>query len=194
VYPSPVITISEKRTGERIHVVLRGVQPLLMHAPNAIGAPASKKRVTSYDPEEEAAAALYKDPGGVIGVPNLVVLGAIREAAKEHKAAGKGRRTLKQFVLSGIRIYPDLIPIAPQEWTVDARPVVVQRARVMRWRPKFEGWSLKFDLEIVDPAVFTPSTVRDVLEDAGRFVGLCDFRPLFGTFEVEEFERIRDGV
>jgi len=79
-----------------------------MHAPNAIGVPASKKRVSTYDPDEEAAAALYKNSDGTICVPALVVLGALREAAKEHKAAGKGRRTLKQFVLSGIRVQQEV--------------------------------------------------------------------------------------
>lgn len=168
-----------------LHAKIRGTEPLLMHAPTGIGAPRSSKRVTSYDPQAEAEAALYRDSNGTICVPNLVILAALREAAKEHKAPGKGRKTLKNFILSGLRIRPEMIEISPQTWSIDERPVVVQRSRVLRWRPRFENWSLEFDITIVDEATLSPTTVRNVLEDAGKFVGLCDFRPLFGTFEVE---------
>lgn len=158
-----------------------------MHSPAAIGAPESRKRVSTYDPHAEAESVLYKDAEGIICIPHLTMLGTLREAAKEHKAPGKGRRSLSRFILSGVRVHPEMIPLNPQEWTVDARPVVVQRSRIMRWRPRFDNWSLSFDLEIVDPATITPVALRNVLDDAGRFVGICDFRPLFGTFTIAEF-------
>ena len=173
-----------EKAGTILDVEIKGTRPLLMHAPNAIGLPASTKKVSNYDPETEAASVLYKDKNGTICIPDMVVLGALREAAKEHKAPGKGRRSLKQFILSGIRIQPDMIPISPQEWSVDARPVVIQRNRVMRWRPKFEEWTLRFQVNIIDPGTISPTSLRNVLEDAGKFVGLCDFRPFFGTFSV----------
>lgn len=167
-----------------LSVEIRGTRPLLMNAPNAIGVSSSTKKVSNYDPQKEAEKVLYKDKNDTICIPDMVVIAAFREAAKDHKAPGKGRRSLKQFILSGIRIQPDMIPISPKEWSVDARPVVIQRNRVMRWRPKFENWSLKFDVEIIDPGTITPTSLRNVMEDAGKFIGLCDFRPFFGTFSV----------
>jgi len=172
---------------EKLTVTISGVRPLLMHSPQSIGSEKSSKKSSNYDPEEEAKNGLYIGKDGVIGVPGLAVLAALRKAATEHKAKGRGRKTLKDFVYSGIQIDEELIRITPQEWEVDARPAVVQRARIMRWRPKFTDWKLTFTISIVDPSVWDPITVLNVLEDAGKFVGLLDFRPLFGTFKVESF-------
>lgn len=172
---------------EKLTVVIVGTRPLLMHSPQNIGVPKSSKKSSNYDPEEEARAGLYTAPDGTIGVPGLAILAALRKAATEHKAAGKGRKSLKDFVYSGIRIDEDLIPIAPQEWVIDARPAVVQRARIMRWRPRFDTWKLTFHVEIVDPSTWNPVTLYNIVEDAGKFVGLLDFRPLFGTFKIESF-------
>lgn len=170
-----------------LDVEITGTRPLLMNAPTAIGVVASTKKSSNYDPKERAEAVLYKDSNENICIPEMNVLGTLRDAAKDHKAPGKGRRSLKQYILSGIRITPDMIPITPQEWTIDARPVVIQRNRVMRWRPKFENWTLKFGIEIIDPGTISPTNLRNVLEDAGKFIGICDFRPLFGTFSVVSF-------
>jgi hypothetical protein len=158
-----------------------------MNAPNVIGLPASTKKVSNYDPEKKAEAVLYRDTNENICIPGMNILGTLRDAARDHKAPGKGKRSLKQYILSGIRITPDMIPITPQDFTIDARPVVVQRNRVMRWRPKFDDWTLKFQIEIIDPGTISPTTLRNVLEDAGKFIGICDFRPLFGTFSVVHF-------
>lgn len=168
---------------EIVSVHLRGIKPLLMHAANSIGE-VSTKKTTNYDPYEEAEAVLHKDKDGVIGVPSIAIIQCMKKAGTEHKAPGRGKKTLKDFVLSGLLIHDEYIPLIPQEWVIDSRPAVVQRARIRRWRPRFDKWELKFDIEITDPAIWSPSLVKTILIDAGKYVGLLDFRPFFGTFEV----------
>ncbi len=173
---------------ETLSITISGTRPLLMHSPQNIGRDTGSKKNSNYDPHDEAEAGLYTSPDGTIGVPGLAVLAALRKAGTEHKAKGRGRKTLKDFVYSGIRVEEDLIKITPQEWQVDARPAVIQRSRIMRWRPRFDDWKLSFTISIIDPSIWDPMTVLNVLEDTGRFVGLLDFRPLFGTFKVESFK------
>lgn len=67
---------------------------------------------------------------------------------------------------------------------VDVRSVGVQRARVMRVRPIFSAWSVEFDFAY-DESEIDESNVIMAAETAGRLVGLCDYRPRFGRFEVE---------
>lgn len=167
-------------------ISLKGVRPLLMHSPNSMmdKKPNGSRKTVNYVPEDEAKAALHTNKDGVICVPAMAILGCMREAAKDHKVPGKGRKTLTKYVLSGLHVMPEMIPITPQEWVVDARPVVVQRARVIRWRPRFDEWALTFKINLVDESIFNPTLVRNVIEDAGKFVGLLDFRPYFGLFEV----------
>lgn len=63
----------------------------------------------------------------------------------------------------------------------DVRGVMVNRARIMRYRPIFHAWQATFDVMLTELDV---SAFQTILENAGRFVGLGDFRPKFGLFEV----------
>jgi hypothetical protein len=173
-------------------VRIEGTRPLLQHSPSGIGI--KKERGQEYIPEEDAAAALYTKDGQIIE-PSLHVLMAIRRVAGDFKQAG--RKTYAGYVLAGLEIEPFDIPLltasnghAP-EYTVDLRPVTVNRARVMRSRPRFDDWALEFDLKIIDP-VISSAIAREMLEAAGRYIGIGDYRPLFGLFSVEKFEKAND--
>jgi hypothetical protein len=176
---------------ETLKVKIKGTRPLLMHSTESLGKKAARGQ-SAPDPKEEAKMALYRDKDGKIAVPSLNILSAMKAAAKDSKVPGKGKKSFSGYVFAGLHINPDYIPIEtggkPEEsWEVDVRPVAIQRARIMRARPKFNNWSLTFELEILDP-IIRPSDVKDILANAGKYVGLCDFRPLFGLFEVVEFK------
>jgi len=178
---------------EQIRVRVEGLRPLLMHSPAAMEVKPERKGV-QIDPRKEAEAGLYRDENGRICVPAICVLAAMREAAKEYKVPGRGKKSFRDYVFSGLRITPEMIPLQvpngqdPENaWKVDLRPVVVQKSRIMRARPKFDEWALEFEVEILDP-IIRPANVKEFLEAAGKYIGLCDFRPLFGLFKVTKFE------
>lgn len=62
--------------------------------------------------------------------------------------------------------------------------VKVSTSKVMRTRPKVGDWSASLELEY-DDAVMTFADVREVIEDAGRLVGVGDWRPKYGRFNAE---------
>jgi hypothetical protein len=70
----------------------------------------------------------------------------------------------------------------------DVRSVVVSRGRVMRYRPKFEQWSLTITLTY-DPKVIEREQLIACARNAGTFIGIGDFRPnkggQMGRFSVE---------
>jgi hypothetical protein len=78
-------------------------------------------------------------------------------------------------------------------WEVDSRSVVIPSTggRIMCHRPRVDAWRCSFTLD-VDATVFTPNLVRTVLDDAGRKIGLGDYRPArkgpFGRFVVVQWE------
>lgn len=60
---------------------------------------------------------------------------------------------------------------------------VINRNRVPVTRPMFTGWSV--DCEIVyDDEVLNEREMWTILETAGRYIGLCDWRPRYGRFTV----------
>ena len=59
----------------------------------------------------------------------------------------------------------------------------VGQAKVWRTRPMFVKWGLTFTIEYMEDVV-NREAVEDWLKTAGRVIGLGDWRPKFGRFEV----------
>lgn len=67
----------------------------------------------------------------------------------------------------------------------DIRTVKVGMQKVMRCRPIFNEWSCKFELWY-DETRIDESTLFQVLQYAGNYIGVCDYRPKFGRFNVKQ--------
>ena len=63
-------------------------------------------------------------------------------------------------------------------------PVVVNKARVMRTRPIFNIWSLEFTVNYMDD-ILNRDLIIDFVRTSGRIIGLSDWRPKYGRFEIE---------
>lgn len=178
---------------ESYKVKIVGRRSLLLHQiPQSLG---ERGRGERMSPEEEANAAIYRDSSGVIALPSLNLKASIRDGAKQFRVPGRGKTSYKDLIKSGIEIEPSMIPLKvpggknpENSWKIDTRPVVVQRARIMRSRPRFDEWELEFTANIVDPLI-TAQQLREIIESAGRYVGLGDFRPEFGLFDLVSFEK-----
>lgn len=64
---------------------------------------------------------------------------------------------------------------------VDRRMVAVQRQRIPRVRPIFDGWSLSMGV-VIDESVIDPAEFEDIAEKAGRMIGIGDYRRFYGKF------------
>jgi hypothetical protein len=177
---------------ETYSVEIVGTKPLLMHAPTGLGDKPKLRRGEHLDPKTEAESYLYKDEKGEIVIPSVNVKACIREAGRNYRVSGR-RTTFAAMIRAGIDINPfPYIPLIHNGWQVDIRPVVVQRNRILRARPRFDEWGLKFQIINQDPTVIHMDTLKKILIDAGKYYGLGDFRPEFGLFEVKEFRKVEE--
>jgi len=173
---------------EAYSVRIVGTKPLLMHAPVELESKPKLRRGEHLDPKVEAEKYLYKDNEGNIVIPAVNVKACIRDAGANYKVSGR-RSTFKAMIKAGLDIKPfPYIPLEYDSWVVDIRPVVVQRARILRARPRFDEWALNFEIVNKDPTIIHADTLKKILVDAGKYYGLGDFRPEFGLFKVEKFE------
>ena len=79
-------------------------------------------------------------------------------------------------------------PVVAPEF-LDRRRAVVQRQTIARVRPGLTpGWRLAFRVISLDARYVSPPLLREVLDCAARFIGLGDFRPDFGRFQVVRAE------
>jgi len=177
-----------------IHIAIEGTSPLLMHRFPMDGADnPGKKRTGVPKWKEEAEASLYRDEKGQIYQPANHLECCLKEAAKSFKVSGRRGATYSKLVASTILIRPEAIPHLITDYEIDSRPVVVQRARVIRYRPIFFKWALKFQIDLHDDQL--PIEVfKEILDHAGQYVGIGDYRPgkggKFGRFMVTEFKPV----
>jgi len=66
---------------------------------------------------------------------------------------------------------------------VDCRGVKVGQAKIMRYRPIFLEWECQLEVAI-NSDVLDLQEARKAIDDAGKLIGVCEYRPRFGRFEV----------
>lgn len=168
-----------------INCHIRGLRPLLMNAFGSEEEKSAAKKGKVYDDKEEAEKRLYLDKDGNICQPATHLEACMVKSAADFKFAGK--KTYKDIFKSGIFVDPLMIPHLKSDWDIDKQSVVVQRSRILRCRPRFDDWELKFRILVRDDRI-EPLVVKQILENGGKYVGIGDFRPRYGLFEVVEFE------
>jgi hypothetical protein len=176
---------------DRLKLRVTGISPLLTHNPLSMldkDDLAKGRQIPS--PEEEAEAGVYRTADGSCAIPGVAFRSALVKASGAYR---RGRRSLKSDI-AHVQVEPELVPLRSPEgepltgYTVDLRRAVVQRQGVVRARPRFERWSA--DLEVIyDPELIEPDLIVQVMADAGRRIGVGDYRPeksgWFGRFTVE---------
>jgi hypothetical protein len=182
-------------------VVWTGVSPLIVHNgqtadplnkfSKAIKEISSKRKKSDADYGEmariEYTAALYLHPEKGVVMPADNILATIIGGAKLSKLG-------KQFASSLFIPESDIKlvykgPTTPETLFANpnfifVRPVKVGTSKVMRTRPIFREWSLEFELEF-DSEVLNQREVAEAMDAAGLRVGLCEWRPRYGRFNVE---------
>ena len=153
-------------------------------------------------PREQAEIKLYRgadDKTLVIPQPNI--FSCIICAGKYFKAGRTKITTMKSSLIPAcVEIEGIAIPIEHNEpWSVDSRPVrsPATGGRMMCHRPSFEDWKLSF-VATLDEEIISAKLFREVVDAAGKRVGLGDFRPdckgPFGKFVVTRWEIQRDAL
>jgi len=186
---------------------ITGIAPLMQHRfpiPPDVLNPTGGTRVTgARDFSQEWREYFYTTPKGQIYQPSSHIEGALVKAAAQFKITGKRGKTYKDLFQANVIVSPEKIPHrgmkVPDELDADAdkplyldvRPVIVNRARVVRIRPCFKaGWQLDFEIQVIDDQL-PDQVLNDALTLAGRTVGIGDFRPKFGRWLVAKFEKCK---
>ena len=189
---------------DQIQVTIRGVRPLIMHN-GQLADPTNQwtknlKELTgkpSKDKTEqdhyliarcEWFGGLYLDEETstypVIPADNIqrmIILGARK--SKKGKQAEAGVDVFDEAMLGydGPRSLDEM-------WSSGKFQIVkgckVKGSRVMRCRPRFQVWAAKIVIPFA-PDIIDRKDVLRALEEAGRTVGLGDWRPRYGRFEVQ---------
>ena len=50
------------------------------------------------------------------------------------------------------------------------------------------GWKAEFELQVLTPEYIDQSLLHEVISMAGRLIGVGDFRPTYGRFNIVGFD------
>ena len=188
-----------------IYITVAGTMPLLMHkftdAAQESATAGSRSSMTTPDrgtPLEQAQSVLYTGPEGEVIMPQPCIFQTIIQGGSFFKAGRSKITTQKSSLIPAcVQIPAEYLTLEYEEdWTVDSRPVRIPATggRIMRHRPKFEDWSFTFPCQLDDDDI-NAKLFREIVDVAGRKVGLCDYRPAtkgpFGTFVVTKWDEVK---
>ncbi len=191
----------------KLKVKFESVAPMLMHNNQSCNplnpfakkmkAITGKRKKTDEDIEAlariEWEAGLYFNPKIGPYVPSINVEAMLRDAAKKLKKGTDVTQSIRVFPMeiplqyNGPRDLEELKKLAYSgekingEQFMDLRPVGINQNTVMRARPRFNQWSIQFEIE-ADEAVFNEDDIIHILAIAGSKIGLSDYRPRYGGF------------
>jgi hypothetical protein len=174
----------------RVTVALEGVAPLLFHAWNneSVAEKAAAAKGSKAKKSDDVESYVYRDADGNLGIPGKNLHASIVVAGKSMPDPRSPRKSAMDLCRAGIVPLSIIAPFEPltQRWDYeDKQRVTVQRAGVTRTRPAMrEGWRATFTLLVNTPEYLNPQLVNQLIAQAGRLVGLCDFRPTYGRFAV----------
>lgn len=158
----------------------------------------TSKRKKSDDDHEESArrefqGGLYFDDKAGPYIPDIVLASMLVEGAKKRKLGKAFTATVSIVDEANPLIYKGPRTRAglwADKSFIDRRGAVVGQARIMRTRPKFTDWSLKFQVSLLK-CELNAADIEAALTDAGLYVGLGDHRPAFGKFVVKSFGKAK---
>jgi len=193
----------------KVSARIQGTAPILQHA---FGTAAleelqqeAKQRTGQVDYSLEWMQTMYAGADGYLYQPATHVEGALQKAASAFKVKGKAGKTFKDAVKAYAYVAPeqphllwagqpipnptkDLLTTPTDALQVSVMHVKVQRAAVARARLMINvGWELEFTIDVIDDQL-PQAVVKEALIEAGRAVGIGDYRPRYGRFNVIGFE------
>jgi hypothetical protein len=173
-------------------VALEGSADFLFHRWNAEAvdtkAKAAKNSVAKKTDDIESY--VYRDDEGELCIPGEYLRQAIIHAAKFRQDPRSPRKSAMDLFKAGVVSLTALASLGKVKWDYeDKRRVVIQRSGVNRTRPAMKvGWKAEFQLMVMLPEYISRADLQDVIGNAGRLIGLGDFRPTYGRFAITKFE------
>lgn len=175
-----------------VAVSIKGVSPILFHRWNceSVETKARAAKGSAAKKSDDVESYLYRDDAGVICLPGEYLRQAIIGAAKFKQDPRSPRKSAMDLTKAAVVSLTELASLGVSEPDyLDRRRVMVQRNGITRTRPAMNtGWSATIDLMCNLPEYIGESFLRQLLDDAGRLIGVGDFRPTYGRFSVIGFD------
>jgi hypothetical protein len=198
----PSLTITKPKMYQ---ITIKGMDAIIFNKiPDLSISKTEKKQQTKEDPIEVERRTwrekAYFEDDGMLYIPGENIHECLKGAAKYWgaKIPGEGNKTYSDVVAKAIicenmslNIHKDDELVIPFGKAVNGNPSKGPKSgcKVYKIRPMIRPWSGSFKMYVFDGRL-TPSVLEVISAYAGAFIGLCDWRPVYGRFEVENIKEL----
>lgn len=179
------------------NVRIVGVADLLFHRWNveAVDAKGKAAKGSKAKKTDDIETYVYRNDSGELAIPGEYLRQAVIHAAKYRQDPRSPRKSAMDLFKAGVVALTPLAPLGIRTWDYEHRcRVTIQRNGITRCRPALKaGWSIEVQLLVNLPEYIAPDALQDVITNAGRLIGLADFRPTYGRFSVASFGVLVDA-
>jgi hypothetical protein len=173
-------------------VALQGSADMLFHRWNceSVQAKSEAKKNSKAKKTDDIESYVWRDENGMLCVPGEYLRQSIVHAAKFKQDPRSPRKSARDLFNAGVVSLTNLASLGSDKWDyLDTRRVTVQRQGINRTRPAMRvGWKAEFELQILTPEYISPELLYDTISMAGRLIGIGDFRPSFGRFNIVSYK------
>lgn len=173
-----------------VSIEITGSCPVIFHRWSCedVASKAAAKKGSKEKKSDNVESFIYRDSDGHICLPGEYLRMAMVYAAKFKQDPRSPRKSAFDLFKAGIVPLTELAKIngGTKNWDfIDQRRVVIQRNSITRMRPSFlKGWSAEIEILVNVPEYIDFTLFCEVLEMAGRLIGVADFRPTYGRFNI----------
>jgi hypothetical protein len=168
-----------------------GVADLLFHRWNveSVETKSRAAKGSKAKKSDDLESYVYRDEHGELAIPGEYLRQAVIHAAKFRQDPRSPRKSAMDLMKAAILVEPVLASLGVSEWDyLDTRRAVVQRSGINRVRPAMRaGWTFDVSLTVLLPEYVSQDFLVDLLNTAGRLIGIADFRPTYGRFVLKSF-------
>lgn len=170
---------------------LKGTADLLFHRWNveSVAAKAGAAKGSKAKKTDDVESYVYRNDQGELCLPGEYVRQAVIHAAKFRQDPRSPRKSAMDLFKAAVVNLTPLSTLGVPTWDyLHACRVQVQRNGVTRTRPAIKmGWEAEFQFMVNLPEYVSADLLHDVLTQAGKLIGVGDFRPTYGRFLVTGF-------
>ena len=176
-------------------IQITGTAPILFHrwSVEAVAEKAAAKKGSAAKKTDDVESYVYRCDDGTIGIPGRYLVGSLTNpkngAAKYLQDPRSPRKSALDLFKAGVIPLTLLASTGRPSWDfIDQQRVTIQGSGITRSRPALNaGWSAEFEIQVLTPEYISRDLLLEVLVQAGRLVGIGDFRPTYGRFQITKF-------
>jgi hypothetical protein len=173
-------------------IQIQGSADLLFHRWNceAVEEKAKAKKGSAAKKSDNLESYVYRDEKGNLAIPGEYLRMSIIAASKFRQDPRSPRKSAADLFKAAVVSVTNLASLGVKDWDYeDKRRVVIQRNAITRTRPAMKaGWTAKIQLMVNLPEYVSPTLLNEVITQAGKLIGVGDFRPTFGRFQIVGFK------